>query len=221
MISRQAFGRALALCDAAKLRLPILEESLARGLASFHAGAAKTASNELGAHPVAFSRTQCTDLAHRANNEKVTSLIQRRQSSSEEAFREYGRAFGDGSTPVGGPEQPDEGYGEASYPEGLFEEEHMDDEEQHESKDEREMRQQLLKAALPHVVRTMPSLMTLFDVAGDTKSLHDQAEPDTQYCICRRSMAGLWLRCKPGPATWASPDQPQAWCPMEQQAWSR
>ena len=157
MISRQALGRALALCDAAKLRLSILEESLARGLASFHAGAANSARKELVAHSVAYSRVSCTDLAHRADTEKVTSLIQRRQSSSEEAFREYGRNFGDASTPVGGAELPDEGYGEPSYPEGLFEEDNMDDEEQHESKDEREMRQQLLKAALPHVVRTEAS----------------------------------------------------------------
>ena len=141
MISRQAFGRALALCDAAKLRLPILEESLAMGLVSFHAGAAKTASNELNAHFAAFSRVSCSELAHRVNSDGVTLLIQRRLSTSEEAFRGYGRNFGDGPTPVGGAESPDESHGEASYPEGLFEEANMEDEEQQESKDEREMRQ--------------------------------------------------------------------------------
>lgn len=162
MISRHALGRALALCDAAKLRLPTLEESLARGLASFHAGVANVARSDLDAHSVAFNGLSCTTLIHRASLDGVTLLTQRRHSSSEEAFREYGRNFSEESTPFGVADSPDDGYGETSYPEGLPEEEHMDDEEeQHESNVEREMRQQLLKAALPHVVRTKPSLMAI------------------------------------------------------------
>ena len=159
MISRHALGRALALCDAAKLRLPTLEESLARGLASSHAGAADIARNDSDAHSVALKGLSCTALMHRASLDGMTLLIQRRHSSSEEAFREYGRSFGDGSTPSGVADSPDDAYEEASYPKSLLEEERMDDEEQPESKDERDMQQQLLQAALFHVVRTKPSLM--------------------------------------------------------------
>ena len=155
MISRRALARALALCDAAKTRLPIAEVSLARGVVSFHAGEAgpaRNGENDLHAHIMAFGRGSCTDMAHRTSLNGVTSLIQRRQISSEEAFREYGRNFGDGASSVNAAESPSEEFADASYPEGLADEEHMGDEEQHESNDEREMRQQLLRAALSHVV---------------------------------------------------------------------
>ena len=152
MISRRVLADALALCDAASFRLPFLELSLARGLVSLHAGAADVPrSNHYTQDSLAAALKQ-TGLGAKPNLARVTSLIQRRDISSEEAFREYGRNFGNGGSSVGGIELPNDDMGEASYPEGLDEEEYMDDEEQQESKDEREMRQQLLRAALSHVV---------------------------------------------------------------------
>ena len=143
------------MCDAAKIRLPFLEVSLARGVVSFHAGPPDFARNgryELDAQAVTFSRGLYTDSLHRAGFDGVTSLIQRRQFSSEEAFREYGRNFGDGGRSMDGAKSPVEDFADASYPEGLVEEEHMSGEEEQESKNEREMREQLLRAALSHVV---------------------------------------------------------------------
>ena len=165
MISKHALARVLAVCDAAKIRLPFLEASLARGVVSFHGGEPDLIRNgtyELHAQSVTFSRGLSTDSTHRAGLDGVTSLIQRRQFSSEDAFREYGRNFGDGGGSIDGAKSRDEEFADASYPEGLGEEENMSGEEEPESNAEREMREQLLRAALSHVVCSIyhsPELM--------------------------------------------------------------
>ena len=89
-----------------------------------------------------------TSLAH-------SSVTQSRQLSSEAAFRGYGRNFGDESRMSEGTAMPDDRFVAESMPEGLHEDVEDMDGEQQESEDETEMRQQLLKAALTHVVGLM------------------------------------------------------------------
>jgi len=155
MISKRALARALALCDAGNLRLPVLEVSLARGLVCglFPASDIPKQSAIVSQTPAeSFSSLAGRQSSDTATHDRVTSLIQSRHYSSEEAFREYGRNFGDGGGSVSGTGVADEEFAGAAFPEGLGEEEYMNDDEQHESEDEIEMRIQLLKAALSHVV---------------------------------------------------------------------
>ena len=155
MISKRALARALALCDAANLRLPVLEVSLARGLVYGQfptSDIPKQSAIVLQTPAVSFSSLPGRPPSDTATHDRVTSLTQSRHYSSEEDFREYGRNFGDGGGSVSGTGVADEEFAGAAFPEGLGEEEYVNDNEEHESEDEMEMRLQLLKAALSHVV---------------------------------------------------------------------
>ena len=158
MISRSALLRALALCDAAKVRLPILELNLARGLVTAHQLASELCRKDkicskTGYEPYGTLQSDfmLTPLGH-------SNINQSRQLSSEAAFREYGRNFGDESKISEGTAVPDERFVAQSIPEGLHEDVEDMGGEQQESEDETEMRRQLLKAALTHVVGLMCQL---------------------------------------------------------------
>ena len=155
MISRSTLLRALALCDAAKVRLPILEVNLARGLVAAHQPASELCRKDCicstpGDDP--FSTLQGDVML---TSSGYSSTTRSRQLSSEAAFREYGRNFGDESRMSEGTAVPNDQFVAESIPEGLHEDVEDMDGEQQESEDEAELRQQLLKAALTHVVGLM------------------------------------------------------------------
>lgn len=155
-MSRPSLARALALCDAAKLRLPTLEQGFARGLFAAHHTASEPYRKDVSISGLGLTSRSCAKdavLPTKTGPSIVSSVIQSRKLSSEGAFREYGRNFSNDEASTGGPELNDAQFASATMPEGLNEDDGMDDEQQ-ESEDEVKMRQQLLKAALSHVVRS-------------------------------------------------------------------
>lgn len=155
MISRSTLLRALALCDAAKVRLPILEVNLARGLVAAHQPASELCRKDHICSTSGYDPFSTLQGDVMLTSSGYSSITQSRQLSSEAAFREYGRNFGDESRMSEGTAVPNDQFVAESIPEGLHEDVEDMDGEQQESEDETEMRQQLLKAALMHVVGLM------------------------------------------------------------------
>ena len=145
-------ARGLALCDAAKLSLPILDVTLTSGFFTVSQKAAKVgcgAADSPSSAPAAHHDISAPSRARLGVPTSAASPTQSRCFSSEDGFRSYGRDFGSGEAPSGGAAANEEPFADTSMPEGM---EDAGDEEQQESQDEMEMRLRLLESALKHVV---------------------------------------------------------------------
>ena len=144
--------RGLALCDAAKISLPILDVTLASGFLTVNQRPAKGgcgAADSPSFAPAAQYDISAPSRARLGAPASAESPTQSRHFSSEDGFRSYGRDFGNGQAPIGGAAADEEAFAETSMPEGM---EDAGDEEQQESQDEMEMRLRLLESAMKHVV---------------------------------------------------------------------
>ena len=149
---KYSLARGLALCDAAKISLPILDVTLTSGLFTVSQKAAKDgcgAAESSSFAPAAHYDFSAPSRARLGVPTSATSPTQSRGFSSEDGFRSYGRDFGSGEAPSGGAAANEEPFPDTSMPEGM---EDAGDEEQQESQDEMEMRLRLLESALKHVV---------------------------------------------------------------------
>ena len=149
---RFPIARSLALCDAAKISLPMLDVTLASGFLTVNQIAAEVSCG--AADKFLFAPAAWNDLCAPPRRglgvpTTATSLTQSRRLSSEESFRGYGRDFGNDETSTGGAATDEEAFADARMPEGM---EGAEDGEEQESQDEIEMRLRLLESALKHVV---------------------------------------------------------------------
>ncbi len=145
-------ARGLALRDAAKISLPILDVTLTSGFFTVSQKAAKDgcgASQSPSFAPAAHYDFSAPSRARLGVPTSAASPTQSRCFSSEDGFRTYGRDFGSGEAPSGGAAGNEEPFADNSMPEGM---EDAGDEEQQESQVEMEMRLRLLESALKHVV---------------------------------------------------------------------
>ena len=149
---KYSLARGLALCDAAKISLPILDVTLASEFFTVSHKAAKVgcgAADSLLSAPAAHHDITAPSRAQSGIPTSATSATQSRCLSSEDGFRSYGRNFGNGEAATGGAAATAEPFADTSMPEGM---EDAGDDGQQESQDEMEMRLRLLESALKHVV---------------------------------------------------------------------
>ena len=149
---KYTIARGLALCDAAKISLPILDVTLASGFCTVNPKAPEVsygAADNSNISPALHVDLGPPSRAQSGVPTTAASLTQSRHFSSEEGFQSYGREFGNGEASTRGAPADEETFVDASMPDGMND---AEDEEQEESQDEVEMRLRVLESALKHVV---------------------------------------------------------------------